>query len=418
LPEPGPDTVNKIYLVAHLAGSETDYYEEYITVENNGYAWEKIGTTQFQITVDTELSDTSENPVQNKVITTTLKNYVKNTDMADGITETPGLVKLKSYGQAGLQISSQGYLTTQPPSIGLMCSRDSTRPLVSSNIGDIIHLGITGYIERWNGSAHVGSYGNQKALTDEEKEIVCEWLGVNERIASNSGIVVLEDDVFPENLSTLTLARLLARTGDSSLIVDYQKAVVIWNPYTGQNGVICSRSYSDMLVTVAVSGTIYTYKLVPDAETEWVVETTKANKVVNMFDNNFPEAIALDTWNTIVSTYYNNQISVVHKTGNDYKWGICTSVEMSSELEAPTAFITLGSKLYAYNINSPNNTESLIYGTVTDLAGGGGGNGSVVFTDDGEGNVELVAQGVLVGDIETALDAILDIQNSVIGGTK
>lgn len=106
-----------------------------------------------------------------------LSDYVKNTDVVDDINEKYGLVKLKSYGQGGLKVSAGGYLTTQSPSISLIKSRDSVRPLVSANIDEVMWVGVTGFRTIWNGSSHVPSYGNQKPLTDEEKTSACDWLG-------------------------------------------------------------------------------------------------------------------------------------------------------------------------------------------------------------------------------------------------
>ena len=64
-----------IYLVPKT-GSTGDTYDEYIWAleEDGSYGWEHIGSTDITIEVDNELSDTSENPVQNKVITQAIGN--------------------------------------------------------------------------------------------------------------------------------------------------------------------------------------------------------------------------------------------------------------------------------------------------------------------------------------------------------
>lgn len=64
-----------MYLVPK-EGSTDDTYDEYIWAlqADNTYGWEHVGSTAVTIEVDDHLSDTSENPVQNKVITAALGN--------------------------------------------------------------------------------------------------------------------------------------------------------------------------------------------------------------------------------------------------------------------------------------------------------------------------------------------------------
>lgn len=56
-----------LYFVKPLGASESD---EYVYTESQ--VWDKIGSTTVSITVDSELSNNSENPVQNKVVTNAL----------------------------------------------------------------------------------------------------------------------------------------------------------------------------------------------------------------------------------------------------------------------------------------------------------------------------------------------------------
>lgn len=64
---PTTGDLGKMYLILSDSGEEGDIYDEYIWVNN---AFEKIGSTatELSFTVDSTLSDTSENPVQNKII--------------------------------------------------------------------------------------------------------------------------------------------------------------------------------------------------------------------------------------------------------------------------------------------------------------------------------------------------------------
>lgn len=70
-----PDTLeeNVIYLVSN-DGEGDNIYDEYISVNGNA---EKIGQATFKLEVDNALSETSENPVQNKVITEALNRINK-----------------------------------------------------------------------------------------------------------------------------------------------------------------------------------------------------------------------------------------------------------------------------------------------------------------------------------------------------
>lgn len=69
LPKAADALSNKIYLIKSAASATDNTYAEYIKVVESGTAkWEKIGEWKGYISVDSELSDTSINPVQNKVV--------------------------------------------------------------------------------------------------------------------------------------------------------------------------------------------------------------------------------------------------------------------------------------------------------------------------------------------------------------
>lgn len=91
---------NTIYLVAKTPGKPLDGYTEYLYIENE---WEVIGSTQADmsdyftkseintklaqkqdlLTIDTALSDTSTNPVQNKAISLAVDEKADSTDVAE-----------------------------------------------------------------------------------------------------------------------------------------------------------------------------------------------------------------------------------------------------------------------------------------------------------------------------------------------
>lgn len=76
LPTTGVDT-NKIYLVLTEQNDSASKYAEYVYVNS---AWEKIGEYVAEISVDDAMSNTSTNPVQNKV----LKSYIDAKVTASG----------------------------------------------------------------------------------------------------------------------------------------------------------------------------------------------------------------------------------------------------------------------------------------------------------------------------------------------
>ena len=63
---------NKIYLLLSKTTDNQNVYAEYLytgdTANYDGTKWEKLGEAAIKITVDAALSDTSTNPVQNKVV--------------------------------------------------------------------------------------------------------------------------------------------------------------------------------------------------------------------------------------------------------------------------------------------------------------------------------------------------------------
>ena len=64
---------NKIYLLLSKTTDNQNVYAEYLytgdTANYDGTKWEKLGEAAIKITVDSELSNTSINPIQNKTVT-------------------------------------------------------------------------------------------------------------------------------------------------------------------------------------------------------------------------------------------------------------------------------------------------------------------------------------------------------------
>lgn len=78
LPAASSAKSNKLYLVPVTSSTDnTNTYAEYVVItKNNTATWEKLGEWKADITVDTAISSTSTNPVQNKVISAALGNKV------------------------------------------------------------------------------------------------------------------------------------------------------------------------------------------------------------------------------------------------------------------------------------------------------------------------------------------------------
>lgn len=108
-----PATANEgdVYLVGLVAATEK---EEYVYVSGG---WEYLGSNTIE--VDSALSTTSENPVQNKVITSALNDKLKGTNVNNaGITVASDYIEL-SNGQR-LYITSTAPTGTIPEgSIGI-----------------------------------------------------------------------------------------------------------------------------------------------------------------------------------------------------------------------------------------------------------------------------------------------------------
>lgn len=78
LPAASSAKSNKLYLVPVASSTDnTNTYAEYVVItKNNTATWEKLGEWKADITVDTAISSTSTNPVQNKAISAALSSKV------------------------------------------------------------------------------------------------------------------------------------------------------------------------------------------------------------------------------------------------------------------------------------------------------------------------------------------------------
>ena len=84
---------NKIYLLLSKTTDNQNVYAEYLytgdTANYDASKWEKLGEAAVKIIVDTALSDTSVNPVQNKVVTSGINTVQKNLTAHTGNKDNP-----------------------------------------------------------------------------------------------------------------------------------------------------------------------------------------------------------------------------------------------------------------------------------------------------------------------------------------
>lgn len=84
---------NKIYLLLSKTTDNQNVYAEYLytgdTASYDGTKWEKLGEAAIKITVDAALSDTSTNPVQNKVVKAGIDTVKKNLNAHTGNKQNP-----------------------------------------------------------------------------------------------------------------------------------------------------------------------------------------------------------------------------------------------------------------------------------------------------------------------------------------
>lgn len=93
---------NKIYLLLSERSENKNVYAEYLytgdTANFDASKWEKLGEAAVKITVDAALSDTSVNPVQNKVVKGEIDKVRSNLDAHTGNKQNPHGVTKEQVG--------------------------------------------------------------------------------------------------------------------------------------------------------------------------------------------------------------------------------------------------------------------------------------------------------------------------------
>lgn len=105
LPELTAAKSNKLYLLKSSESVEGNTYGEYIKInDGNADKWEKIGEWKAYITVDNKMSDTSTNPVQNKVVLAQLNS------LQDALIK---IIDTKVDKETGKGLSTNDYTTAE-----------------------------------------------------------------------------------------------------------------------------------------------------------------------------------------------------------------------------------------------------------------------------------------------------------------
>ena len=95
---------NKIYLLLSERSENKNVYAEYLytgdTANYDASKWEKLGETGVKIIVDTALSDTSVNPVQNKVVNSAIEGLKTSVDnVKSTLDSNVNVLKIKNQEQ-------------------------------------------------------------------------------------------------------------------------------------------------------------------------------------------------------------------------------------------------------------------------------------------------------------------------------
>lgn len=102
---------NKIYLLLSKTSDNQNVYAEYLytgdTANYDASKWEKLGEAAVKITVDTVLSDTSTNPVQNKVVKSGIDKVQSNLNAHTGNKQNPHGVTKDQVGLGNVTNEAQ-----------------------------------------------------------------------------------------------------------------------------------------------------------------------------------------------------------------------------------------------------------------------------------------------------------------------
>ena len=244
LPKAADAVSNKIYLVKSAASATDNTYAEYIKVVESGTAkWEKIGEWKGYISVDSELSDTSVNPVQNKAVKagiTTAKNELTSQlyDKVDKVT--------------GKGLSTNDYTTQEKKDLADLKSGKANNTLYSLPVATSSARG--GIKIGYNPS---GSRDYAVLLSEEKAHVNVPWTDQNVQQnalpASYSTEVALLGSTETQGGKTAGAAYI-----DLVKVTPATKTMTVGKTTTGAEGLVIAKTFKGALDGNAATATLAT----------------------------------------------------------------------------------------------------------------------------------------------------------------
>lgn len=298
LPKAAEAVSNKIYLIKSANSATDNTYAEYIKVVESGTAkWEKIGEWKGYISVDSELSDTSINPIQNKAV---------KAGITAAVNELTTQLTYKVDKVAGKGLSTNDYTTQEKKDLADLKSGKANNTLYSLPIAT---SGTRGGIQI--GYAASGkNYAVQ--LSNEKAYVAVPWTDQNVQQnalpSSYAGEIALLGSTETQGGKATSAAYIdLVKVAPSS------KTMTVGKTATGAEGIVVAKTFQGALdgnaktATSAVSATsaASATKATQDGNGNNIVNTYQTQSGFNTFKNEFKDLSNADIdnlWATAPST--------------------------------------------------------------------------------------------------------------------
>ena len=268
LPQPSAAVSNKIYLIKSAESTTGNTYAEYIKVVESGTAkWEKIGEWKGYISVDSELSDTSINPVQNKAVKASITTAVN---------ELTSQLSYKVDKVAGKGLSTNDYTTQEKKDLADLKSGKTNNTLYK--LPDAAD-GVTGGIQI--GYASSGKDYAVKLL-NKKAYVTVGWTdqNVNQAVlpASYSSEIALLGSTETQGGKTTGAAYI-----DLVKVTPATKTMTVGKTTTGAEGIVIAKTFKGTLDGNAGTAT----KATQDGNGKNIASTYQTQAGFNSFKNEF-----------------------------------------------------------------------------------------------------------------------------------
>ncbi len=282
LPKAADAVSNKIYLVKSAASATDNTYAEYIKVVEDGTAkWEKIGEWKGYISVDSELSDTSVNPVQNKVV---------KAGITTAVNELTSQLTNKVDKVDGKGLSTNDYTTQEKKDLADLKSGKANNTLY--RLPDAAD-GVTGGIQI--GYAASGrNYALE--LLNKKAYVVVPWTDQNVQQnalpASYSTEVALLGSTETQGGKTASAAYI-----DLVKVTPATKTMTVGKTTTGAEGIVVAKTFKGALDGNAATATLATSatsaasatKAIQDGNGKNIASTYQTQAAFNSFKAEFKD---------------------------------------------------------------------------------------------------------------------------------